>query len=122
MSEHSPIHIVLAGGRKLLREGLTLLLEKHGDLKVIAEGEDASTAVKLARTLPCDVLVLSESAIATIGIEQIAAIRRAQPELGIVVSALNPPVQWVRNVVNAGVTACLTKECAAAELVAAIRA
>jgi DNA-binding NarL/FixJ family response regulator len=29
------IHVLLADGRKILREGLCVLLEKHSDIKVI---------------------------------------------------------------------------------------
>jgi DNA-binding NarL/FixJ family response regulator len=119
--EPSIIHIVLAGGRRILREGLILLLEKHPDLTVVAEAEDASSAAKLVRTIPADVVILGESALATIGTEQIATVRRAKRDIKIVVTALNPPVQWVRGMIDAGASACVTKECTTDELVTAIR-
>ena len=36
------INVVIAGGRKLLREGLSLLLEKQADLRIVAEAEEIS--------------------------------------------------------------------------------
>jgi len=115
------INIAVAGGRKLLREGLSLLLDQQPDLKVIAESADVSTVPKLVRALPVHVAVLNDSVGTNVAAEQVRAVLRANDAVHVVVLAMNPPVQWVRNVLDAGATACLTKECEGAELVSAIR-
>src|SRR5947209_7015995 len=114
------INIAIGGGRKLLREGLSLLLDKHPNLRVIAESADVSSLPKLVRTLPVDVVVLNDSSGAGVSGEEVRAIRRAKETARIVVLALNPPVQWVQSILASGATGCLTKECAATELVSAI--
>ena len=58
------ISVVLVEGRKLLREALSLLLEKHADVKVVGEAEDTAAAVKLVRALAPDVVVLTMTATA----------------------------------------------------------
>src|SRR5436305_1410974 len=115
------INIAVAGGRKLLREGLSLLLDRQSDLKVIAESADLSAVPKLVRALPVNVAVLNDSVGMGVSAEQVRAVLRANDAVHVVVLAMNPPVQWVRNILDAGATACLTKECEGAELVSAIR-
>jgi DNA-binding NarL/FixJ family response regulator len=114
--------IVLGGGRKILREGLALLLEKQDGFKLIAESEDVSSVAKLVKALPADAAVLIESSASPILVEQIAAILRANRELRVIVLALNPEVRWLRNVLDVGVAGCLSRDCSGEELVAALRA
>jgi len=53
-----PIRIVIADDHPIFRDGLRRLLEAESDLKVIGEGSDGAEAVKLARTLKPDILLL----------------------------------------------------------------
>lgn len=105
-----------------MREGLSLLLDQQADLKVIAESADVSAVPKLVRALPVHVAVLNDSVGTGVSAEQVRAVLRANNAVHVVVLAMNPPVQWVRNILDAGATACLTKECEGAELASAIRA
>ena len=42
-------NLLLADGRKLMREGLSALLEKHTDVRVVGEAEDGQSAARLVR-------------------------------------------------------------------------
>lgn len=53
-----PIRIVIADDHPIFRDGLRRLLEAEPDLKVIGEACDGSEAVKLARQLKPDILLL----------------------------------------------------------------
>ncbi|HEX3351910.1 MAG: response regulator [Terriglobales bacterium] len=53
-----PIRILLADDHPIFRDGLRRLLEAEPDLKVIGEACDGSEAVKMARQLKPDVLLL----------------------------------------------------------------
>ena len=53
-----PIRIVIADDHPIFRDGLRRLLESEADLKVIGEASDGAEAVKLARQLKPDILLL----------------------------------------------------------------
>jgi len=54
----SPIRIVIADDHPIFRDGLRRLLESEPDLKVIGEAQDGAEAVKLARQLRPEILLL----------------------------------------------------------------
>jgi DNA-binding NarL/FixJ family response regulator len=115
------INILLADGRKLFREGLSLLLEKHEDLRVIGEAEDGRDVCKLVRALSAHVVILNLTPPLSGGTDLIRSILRADPDVRVIVLTLTPAVHAVRELLEAGAVGCLTKECAGAELVSAIR-
>src|ERR1700694_1917262 len=53
-----PVRIVIADDHPIFRDGLRRLLESEPDLKVIGEACDGAEAVKLARQLKPDILLL----------------------------------------------------------------
>lgn len=53
-----PVRIVIADDHPIFRDGLRRLLETEPDLKVIGEASDGAEAVKLARQLKPDILLL----------------------------------------------------------------
>ena len=52
------VRLVIADDHPILREALRRLLESEADLKVIGEASDGAEAVKLARQLKPDILLL----------------------------------------------------------------
>ena len=115
------LKLALGGGRKILREGIALMLEKHEGFKVIAESEEVSALPKLVKALPGDAAVLIESSVAPITVQQVTSTLRAKPDLKVVILTLNPEAQWLRSVLDLGVVACLSRDCSGDELIAALR-
>ena len=118
------INVLLADGRKIGREGLALLLERHEDLSVIGEAADVAGAVKIAKALPADVVVFTlTSSILSAGagaVKKLARARRQRP-VRVIVLTMRADDVLVRGLLEAGAAGCLTKDAAGAELVEAIR-
>ena len=53
-----PVRLVIADDHPIFRDGLRRLLEAENDLKVIGEARDGAEAVKLARQLKPDIMLL----------------------------------------------------------------
>ena len=58
MDRKGPIRLVIADDHPIFRDGLRRLLEAETDMKVIGEAKDGSEAVKLARQLKPDIMLL----------------------------------------------------------------
>jgi DNA-binding NarL/FixJ family response regulator len=115
------IQVLLADGRKILREGLSVLLEQHADIKVIGEAEEAQATVKLAKALSPDVIILNV-ALSTKGApDLIKSLRSACPSARLLAMTVWPNTTFIREILEAGAAGCLTKDCASADLVTAIR-
>src|SRR3712207_2010173 len=111
------IKVVLADGRKVVREGLRLLLEQQPDIKVIGEADGPAPAVKLARALAADVAVLNVS-LATRGgaqaVRELAGVVAGEHKTSVLVMPLTADGAFVRDVLHAGGGGVLTKESALA--------
>src|SRR5256885_791332 len=64
-----PVRIVIADDHPIFRDGLRRLLEAEPDLKVIGEACDGSEAVKMARQLRPDIMLLDLAMPRTPGLE-----------------------------------------------------
>lgn len=116
------VNVVLVDGRKLFREGLGALLEKHADLKVVGEADDPAAAPKLVKALAPHVVILNITLSTRSAADAIESIATARAGTRVVVLTLQADAGFVREVLQAGASACLTKESASSELVTAIRA
>ena len=117
----NPVNVVLVEGRKLLREGLCALLERHEDIRIVGEVEDAHSVTKLIRTLPVDVVVLNVIPPQVGGVDLVQRLTRAHPAVRFVVLTMDPTPRLLQDLLTAGVHGCLTKRSSATELVEAIR-
>jgi DNA-binding NarL/FixJ family response regulator len=118
-SEDKRISVLLVDGRKLFREGLGALLEKHADIKVAGEADDPAAAPKLVKALSPHVVILNVSLNTRSVARSIESITKSGSR--VIVLTFQPDAAFIRDVLQAGAAACLTRESASAELVAAIR-
>ena len=114
--------VLLVEGRKLLREGLCALLERHDDIQIVGEADDGRSAPRLIRSVGADVVVLNVIPPQQGAVEHVRRIVSQFPAVRVVVLTMDPTSPLLRELVNVGAHACLTKESSATELVDAIRA
>jgi len=115
------IKILLADDHKIIREGLSALLEKEPDLEVIAEAATGTEAVKLGLELNPDVIVMDISMPDMNGIDATREISLNCPAVRILALTMESDRRFVVEILKAGATGYLLKDSAFSELATAIR-
>jgi DNA-binding NarL/FixJ family response regulator len=116
------IKVFLADDHKLFREGLRALLEKEQDMKVIGEAEDGRTTVQLMRELAPDVVIMDVAMPDLNGVEACRKIIAQFPHVKVLGLSMHSDKRFVAEMLRAGASGYLLKDCALDELVGAIRA
>lgn len=115
------IKVLLADDHKIVRDGLRTLLEKHADIAVLGEAEDGREALQLARKLSPDVIVMDIAMPELNGIEATRQILSEYSGVKIVALSMHSDKRFVSEMLKAGASAYLLKDCAFEELITAIR-
>lgn len=115
------IRILLADDHQILREGLKSLISKEADMQVIAEAADGREALESLSKFRPDVAVLDVSMPRLNGIEAAQEMRRIDPGVKIIALSMHNDRRFIKKMLESGATAYLLKNCAAKELVLAIR-
>jgi DNA-binding NarL/FixJ family response regulator len=116
------IRILLADDHKILRRGLRQLLEKESHLEIVAEAEDGRTAVQLSQKLSPDIVIMDISMQDLNGIEATRQIISHAPRTKVIVLSMHSGQKYVTEVLKAGASGYLLKDCDSDEVFAAIRA
>jgi two-component system, NarL family, response regulator LiaR len=122
MEKMMPIRVLIADDHKVVRQGLKMFLATDPELEVIGEAPNGAEAVKLARALQPDVILMDLMMPVMDGISAIEAIRSEgiDTEILAVTSVLEDDA--VVRAIRAGATGYLLKDTEAAELCRAIHA
>lgn len=116
----SPIRIVLADDHAVVRQALKLLLEREG-LVVVGEAADGFQALRLARELAPDIVVLDRVMPSMNGLAAAREIRSACPNVKTILLTGQAEDRYVLEAVEAGVQGCVLKSNDARDLIAAVR-
>lgn len=116
------IRVLLADDHRVLRQGLRALIEKQPDVQVVGEATHGKDAVRLAEKLRPDVVVMDVSMPQLNGIEATRLIRAKQPEVRVLALSMHPHRRMVTDMLRAGASGYLLKDCEIEELAGAIRA
>jgi len=116
------IKILLVGGQTLCRAGLRALLQTSIDFEVIDEEASGHEAVRLAKKLNPDVILMDTAKVDAKAIEATRQIHAAQPDIRIIVLSARASRQHLYEALQAGAVGFVSKESAATELLAAIHA
>ena len=115
------IRIIVADDHTLVRAGLQRILSGSENLEIVGEASNGAQAIALLQETPCDVLLLDLSMPGRSGIDLIAQIKASFPRLAILVLTVHGEEQYAVRALKAGAAGYMTKECAPAELVLAVK-
>jgi len=114
------IKIMIVDDHSITREGLKALLEKRSEMQVVAEAENGRIAVKLARKLKPDIIVMDINMPDLNGIEATRQIISESPDAKVVALSMYSDKSYVKGMLKAGVSGYVMKNCAFEELIHAI--
>ncbi|MGE5809662.1 MAG: response regulator [Nitrospirota bacterium] len=115
------IKVLLADDHIMMRGGLRMLLEQHAELAVVGEAEDGRETVRLAKKLLPDVVVMDIAMPDMNGIEATRQLFADRPGVKVIALSMHSDRHFVSEMLKAGATAYLLKQCAVDELITAIK-
>ena len=116
------IRILIADDHGVVAEGLKHLVEAQTDLQVVALAVDGRDAVRQARDLQPDVVLMDLSMPELNGADATRAILDRNPKCRVIVLSMYSEREYVRRALKAGAVGYVVKRSAAKEVVDAIRA
>lgn len=114
------IKVIIADDHKIIRDGLKSMLEKQRDIEIIAEASDGRTTVELAIKLKPDVIIMDIAMPDMNGIEATHQIIEKSPKIKVIALSMHSDKQFILEMLNAGASGYLLKDCAFHELTNAI--
>jgi DNA-binding NarL/FixJ family response regulator len=118
----SKIRIMLAEDHVLVREGTKEMLDREADMEVVTEAGDGEEAVRLAKELDPDIVVMDIALPKLNGIEATRQIKETSPRTAVLVLSAYDDDEYVFALLGAGAAGYLLKDVSTDELVEAIRA
>ena len=111
--------LLLADDHRMLRDSLRRSLEESGFL-VVGEASDGAEAVRLARCLRPDVVLMDVSMPSLDGVEATRQISRVVPSSQVVMLTMHADGDVMAKAIQAGAIGYLVKDCSMEEVVAAV--
>jgi len=115
------VRILIADDHKIVREAIGSLLNNELGMEVVGQAEDGRTAVQLARELQPSVVVMDIEMPNLNGIEAARQIVHELPGVKVIALSERSDRSSVHEMLKAGASGYVLKQCAFQELVSAIR-
>jgi len=113
--------ILLADDHIILRQGLRSVLEKEFHFDVIGEANNGREAIELAQQYTPDIVIMDVSMPGMNGIEATRTITSGQPGTKVIALSMHTDSHFIHDMLKAGASAYLLKQCVYDELQNAIR-
>jgi DNA-binding NarL/FixJ family response regulator len=117
----SKITVLLVDDHSLVRRGFRRILEDEPDLAVVGEASDGAEAVRVAKELQPQVIVMDCALPSMNGLDATRKILSANPATAVLMLSMHSEETWVHQALDAGARGYLLKSIVDMELVTAIR-
>ena len=116
------IRVILADDHAILREGIRSLLQRTGEIEVVAEAEDGEMAIALAEQMLPDVVLMDIAMPRLNGLEATKQIKQGFPQIKVLILTVHDTSQYLSQMLQAGVSGYVVKTASGTELISAIKA
>lgn len=113
--------ILFADDHQIVREGLARLIDREDDMRIVAEAENGADAVRRARELKPDLIMLDLRMPVKDGATAAAEILAADPNAKILLLTSFATAAEVKTALDAGVLSAVVKDSSSETLINAIR-
>jgi len=115
------IRVLIADDHPVVRRGVIEILTDDPEIQVVGEASSIAELMELARTCPCDVLLLDVSMPGRGGIEALRDLKHEHPKLRVLVLSVYAEEQYAVRALKAGADGYLTKGSASDQLLTVVR-
>ncbi|MBW2208922.1 MAG: UvrY/SirA/GacA family response regulator transcription factor [Deltaproteobacteria bacterium] len=115
------INVMLVDDHDLVRSGIKRILTDVGDIEVVAEADSGEQAVRQAREIRPDVILMDLSMPGIGGMEATRKITRSMPDAKIIAVTIHEDEPFPARLLEAGAVGYLTKGCDVREIIDAIK-
>jgi two-component system response regulator NreC len=118
----NPITVILVDDHDVVRTGLRSFLNTQEDVKVVAEARNGEEALLRAQEMKPDLVIMDITMPGMDGLEATRRLKVQNPECLVLALTVHEDKQYFMEMLAAGASGYITKQAAADDLVAAIRA
>jgi DNA-binding NarL/FixJ family response regulator len=115
------ITVLLVDDHSLVRRGFRRMLEDEPDMQVVGEAGDGEQAIKLAKELRPQVVVMDCALPGMNGLQATRGIMNECPQTAVLMLSMHTENTWVRQAIEAGAKGYVLKDAMDLELGAAVR-
>ncbi len=116
------IKVLVVDDHTIMRDGIRALLGLHDDIKIVGEASEGREAIKKARELAPDVIVMDIGMHEMDGFEATRRIMKDNPKAKIVILTQYEDREYILSGIKAGALGYVPKRAISSELISAIRA
>ncbi|MGC2477671.1 MAG: response regulator transcription factor [Candidatus Sulfotelmatobacter sp.] len=113
--------VLVVDDHPIVRQGLTLLINRESDLTVCGEAEDAHTAMHALNATRPDILVVDISLNGPDGLDLLKNIRTLRPDLPVLILSMHDESIYAERALRAGAQGYIMKQEATEKVLVALR-